>query len=195
MAASAGNSALTGLPTLKRHPLPGIYVLQDSGLLVTRSFSTDPDLNFELLRVRLHCLLQAHVVSDQSYSAAERLFNCTSSTYGPQSPEGNEDWKCQKVDPFSSPLAAAVFTGLGFLGLTIGCSVLFLGASRGTTVSFIADMIGPVRFLCLQTKTMPRFDVADSAGWASVCSGARRAVSCSTLEACAASVKHSPYLC
>lgn len=45
-------------------------------------------------------------------------------------------------DPFRSKLAAAIAKGLDFLPLGEGSSVLYLGASTGTTVSHVSDIIG-----------------------------------------------------
>lgn len=46
-------------------------------------------------------------------------------------------------DPFRSKLAAAVMNGLGALPFGHGSSVLYLGASTGTTVSHVSDIVGP----------------------------------------------------
>jgi fibrillarin-like pre-rRNA processing protein len=45
-------------------------------------------------------------------------------------------------DPFRSKLAAAILKGLKDIGLKEGCSVLYLGASTGTTLSHISDIVG-----------------------------------------------------
>ena len=45
-------------------------------------------------------------------------------------------------DPFRSKLAAAILKGLKDIGLKEGYSVLYLGASTGTTLSHISDMVG-----------------------------------------------------
>ena len=46
-------------------------------------------------------------------------------------------------DPFKSKLAAAIMNGLDEFPFKIGSSVLYLGASTGTTVSHISDIVGP----------------------------------------------------
>ena len=45
-------------------------------------------------------------------------------------------------DPFRSKLAAAIFNGLEIFPFTYGSSVLYLGASTGTTISHISDIAG-----------------------------------------------------
>ena len=46
-------------------------------------------------------------------------------------------------DPFRSKLAAAIMNGLEEVPFREGSSVLYLGASTGTTVSHISDIVGP----------------------------------------------------
>lgn len=46
-------------------------------------------------------------------------------------------------DPFRSKLAAAILNGLNTFPFKEGSTVLYLGASTGTTVSHISDIIGP----------------------------------------------------
>jgi len=45
-------------------------------------------------------------------------------------------------DPFRSKLAAAILKGLKDIGIREGDSVLYLGASTGTTLSHISDIVG-----------------------------------------------------
>jgi fibrillarin-like pre-rRNA processing protein len=45
-------------------------------------------------------------------------------------------------DPFRSKLAAALYIGLDVFPITHGTKVLYLGASTGTTVSHISDIVG-----------------------------------------------------
>ncbi|MEM2883717.1 MAG: fibrillarin-like rRNA/tRNA 2'-O-methyltransferase [Nitrososphaerales archaeon] len=45
-------------------------------------------------------------------------------------------------DPFRSKLAAAILKGLKDIGLKEGYRVLYLGASTGTTLSHISDIVG-----------------------------------------------------
>lgn len=46
-------------------------------------------------------------------------------------------------DPYRSKLAAAVLNGLDGVPFGPGSSVLYLGASTGTTVSHVSDIVGP----------------------------------------------------
>ena len=46
-------------------------------------------------------------------------------------------------EPYRSKLAAAITNGLNVVPFTEGTQVLYLGASTGTTVSHISDIIGP----------------------------------------------------
>jgi fibrillarin-like pre-rRNA processing protein len=45
-------------------------------------------------------------------------------------------------DPYRSKLAAAIIKGLKTLPITRGSAVLYLGASTGTTVSHVSDLVG-----------------------------------------------------
>ena len=46
-------------------------------------------------------------------------------------------------EPFRSKLAACIINGLDTFPFTEACKVLYLGASTGTTVSHISDIVGP----------------------------------------------------
>jgi rRNA 2'-O-methyltransferase fibrillarin len=50
-------------------------------------------------------------------------------------------------NPFRSKLAAGVLGGLDNIFIRPGAKVLYLGAASGTSVSHVADIVGPVRFL------------------------------------------------
>lgn len=47
-------------------------------------------------------------------------------------------------NPFRSKLAAAILGGVDQIHMPPGCKVLYLGAASGTTVSHVADVVGPV---------------------------------------------------
>jgi rRNA 2'-O-methyltransferase fibrillarin len=49
-------------------------------------------------------------------------------------------------NPFRSKLAAAIVGGIENIYMQPGSKVLYLGAASGTTVSHVADLVGPVRF-------------------------------------------------
>ena len=46
-------------------------------------------------------------------------------------------------NPFRSKLAAGILGGIGEIGIAPGKKVLYLGASAGTTVSHVSDIVGP----------------------------------------------------
>lgn len=47
-------------------------------------------------------------------------------------------------NPFRSKLCAAIINGVGHIHISPGKKVLYLGAASGTTVSHVADIVGPV---------------------------------------------------
>lgn len=60
-------------------------------------------------------------------------------------------------NPFRSKLAAAILGGIEKIHIRPGSKVLYLGAASGTTVSHVADIVGPVslitRTTCLHVVT------------------------------------------
>ena len=70
------------------------------------------------------------------------------SVYGEKriSVEGENDTKVEyRVwNPFRSKLAAGVRNGLDHIAIAPGKKVLYLGAASGTSVSHVADIVGPV---------------------------------------------------
>jgi rRNA 2'-O-methyltransferase fibrillarin len=48
-------------------------------------------------------------------------------------------------NPFRSKLAAGVLGGIDKIFIVPGAKVLYLGAASGTSVSHVADIVGPVR--------------------------------------------------
>ena len=48
-------------------------------------------------------------------------------------------------NPFRSKLAAGILGGVDNIYIAPGKKVLYLGAASGTTVSHVADIVGPVR--------------------------------------------------
>lgn len=50
-------------------------------------------------------------------------------------------------NPFRSKLAAGILGGLDDIFIGPGKKVLYLGAASGTSVSHVADVVGPVSFL------------------------------------------------
>ncbi len=54
-------------------------------------------------------------------------------------------------NPFRSKLAAAILGGIEKIHIRPGSKVLYLGAASGTTVSHVADIVGPVSLITLTT--------------------------------------------
>ena len=52
-------------------------------------------------------------------------------------------------NPFRSKLAAGILGGMDNIFIEPGKKVLYLGAASGTSVSHVADIVGPVRQLFL----------------------------------------------
>ena len=63
---------------------------------------------------------------------------------GPPGPDGNPIKLEYRVwNPFRSKLAAAILGGVDHIHMGPGSKVLYLGASAGTTVSHVSDIVGP----------------------------------------------------
>jgi len=56
-------------------------------------------------------------------------------------------------NPFRSKLAAGVLGGLDDIFIKPGAKVLYLGAASGTSVSHVADIVGPVSMTLIQVHT------------------------------------------
>jgi fibrillarin-like pre-rRNA processing protein len=63
------------------------------------------------------------------------------SVYGEQLVESDKEYRIWS--PYNSKLAAAILKGLQELPFKPGDKVLYLGAATGTTVSHVADILGP----------------------------------------------------
>ena len=50
-------------------------------------------------------------------------------------------------NPFRSKIAAGILGGVDHIHITPGAKVLYLGAASGTSVSHVADVVGPVSLL------------------------------------------------
>lgn len=89
-----------------------------------------------LAKGKEHMLVTKNLVPGESVYGEKRI-----------SIEGPEDTKVEyRVwNPFRSKLAAGVLGGLDELYIAPGKKVLYLGAASGTSVSHVADIVGPVR--------------------------------------------------
>ena len=70
-----------------------------------------------------------------------------------------EEGKIGKIEyrvwnPFRSKLAAAILGGVDKIHIKPGSKVLYLGAASGTTVSHVADIVGPVSALMCENVAM-----------------------------------------
>ena len=69
--------------------------------------------------------------------------------------EGEEGKTEYRVwNPFRSKLAAAILGGVDKIHIKPGSKVLYLGAASGTTVSHVADIVGPVSALVCENVAM-----------------------------------------
>jgi rRNA 2'-O-methyltransferase fibrillarin len=57
-------------------------------------------------------------------------------------------------NPFRSKLAAGIVGGIENIYMQPGSKVLYLGAASGTTVSHVADLVGPVSQMNLPSHTL-----------------------------------------
>ena len=67
-----------------------------------------------------------------------------------ESPSTTPDLPAEKIEyrvwnPFRSKLAAGILGGLDDIHIAPGKKVLYIGAASGTSVSHVADVVGPVR--------------------------------------------------
>ena len=70
--------------------------------------------------------------------------------------EGEEGKTEYRVwNPFRSKLAAAILGGVDKIHIKPGSKVLYLGAASGTTVSHVADIVGPVSALVCENTVKP----------------------------------------
>lgn len=66
----------------------------------------------------------------------------------PDATDDTQKKEYRQWNPFRSKLGAAILSGIGNIYMKPGAKVLYLGASTGTTVSHVSDLVGPVRFHC-----------------------------------------------
>lgn len=71
-------------------------------------------------------------------------------------------------NPFRSKLAAGILGGVGEIYIGPGKKVLYLGAASGTSVSHVADVVGPVCSLLLE-KVYLRILIFHSGGCCVCC--------------------------
>ncbi|KAH8798456.1 Fibrillarin [Flagelloscypha sp. PMI_526] len=88
-----------------------------------------------------HMLVTKNLVPGESVYGEKRISLETPST----SPDSTEPTKTEyRVwNPFRSKLAAGILGGLDHIFIKPGSKVLYLGAASGTSVSHVADIVGP----------------------------------------------------
>lgn len=87
-----------------------------------------------------HLLVTRNLVPGESVYGEKRI-----SIEGPADGEGAPTKTEYRVwNPFRSKLAAGILGGLDDIYIAPGKKVLYLGAASGTSVSHVADVVGPV---------------------------------------------------
>ncbi len=88
-----------------------------------------------------HMLVTKNIVPGESVYGEKRI--------SVDAGEGNKI-EYRVWNPFRSKLAAGVLGGLDDIFIKPGAKVLYLGAASGTSVSHVADIVGPVSCLIVQ---------------------------------------------
>lgn len=96
------------------------------------------------LQGKEHLLVTRNLVPGESVYGEKRI--------SIEQPSTSPDLPAEKVEyrvwnPFRSKLAAGILGGLDDIHIAPGKKVLYIGAASGTSVSHVADIVGPVR-LC-----------------------------------------------
>ena len=86
-------------------------------------------------------LVTRNLVPGESVYGEKRI---TVSVEGAGSDEEAAKVEYRVWNPFRSKLAAGVLGGVEDTYIHPGCKVLYLGAASGTSVSHVADIVGPV---------------------------------------------------
>lgn len=88
-----------------------------------------------------HLLVTKNLVPGESVYGEKRI-----SVEGAPNEAGEKDKTEYRVwNPFRSKLAAGILGGVDDIFIKPGAKVLYLGAASGTSVSHVADVVGPVR--------------------------------------------------
>jgi rRNA 2'-O-methyltransferase fibrillarin len=87
-----------------------------------------------------HLLVTKNLVPGEAVYGEKRI-----SIEGPPDEAGEKTKTEYRVwNPFRSKLAAGILGGLDEIYIAPGAKVLYLGAASGTSVSHVADVVGPV---------------------------------------------------
>lgn len=93
-----------------------------------------------------HLLVTRNIVPGESVYGEKRISIETAAAEG--AAEGTKSKIEYRVwNPFRSKLAAGILGGLDDIHIAPGKKVLYLGAASGTSVSHVADVVGPVSLL------------------------------------------------
>jgi rRNA 2'-O-methyltransferase fibrillarin len=97
---------------------------------------------FHVLQGKEHLLVTRNLVPGDSVYGEKRI--------SIESPSSNPELPAEKIEyrvwnPFRSKLAAGILGGLDDIHIAPGKKVLYIGAASGTSVSHVADVVGPVR--------------------------------------------------
>lgn len=87
-----------------------------------------------------HLLVTKNIAPGDSVYGEKRISIETASE-DPAAPAGKTEYRVW--NPFRSKLAAGVLGGLDNIHIQPGAKVLYLGAASGTSVSHVADIVGP----------------------------------------------------
>ena len=117
---------LTALSTQEPHRHPGVFVARGKeDLLVTKN------------------LTPGESVYGEKRVSIETSANQTAVTNGDKTEPAATKVEYRVWNPFRSKLAAGILGGLDEIFVRPGCKVLYLGAASGTSVSHVADIVGP----------------------------------------------------
>lgn len=92
-----------------------------------------------ILRGKDDALITQNLVPGESVYNEKRVSN--------DDKESGEKTEYRVWNPFRSKLAASIVGGVDNIYMGPGSKVLYLGAASGTTVSHVADLVGPVKLL------------------------------------------------
>lgn len=90
-----------------------------------------------------HLLVTKNLVPGESVYGEKRITVETPSTSGDEEAATTVKTEYRVWNPFRSKLAAGILGGLDNIHIKPGAKVLYLGAASGTSVSHVADVVGP----------------------------------------------------
>lgn len=112
----------------------------------TSSLSPTDILVYSSQRARNTCLSR-RTLYPENLSMAKNAFRLTGGVDGTKV-------EYRVWNPFRSKLAAGILGGVEDIYIAPGKKVLYLGAASGTSVSHVADIVGPVSVAVMVIKTL-----------------------------------------